>query len=514
MVVTETTCFLCHFKTGGEVDKATFDKLSDCQTCHKWEKTNTHVLPSTQEYHLNLIERNVSCDRCHSQTLVGDGFVPRETCFSCHWDNERLDKIGETTLLHSTHIKERKIECVQCHLQIQHKIQRVASDSELRCETCHTGTHNEQVALFTGRVPSVVGAPSPMYEAGLDCAGCHVFHSGLVGDAPESENGEAQIARPQSCETCHGAGYDRLLKLWQEGADAKALEFERDLNRVARAVRNTSSAKREAAAPPLDAATSTLHIVRVGKPVHNLIFYDQVIRSGYEKLQEALAASGANLSLPAYNAVSSVPGQCANCHTGVEQVTTRFEDYSFSHERHVVENGVTCSTCHSNVARHGQMILSRQMCNDCHHREATQPESAVTCESCHTEAASIYSGTYLDRDVPDYMFAEEVSCVDCHNQNGRIVRPQVAVCLDCHDEGYDQDAANWQSEIDGLIQEVSMLIDANRLSAAQQNDSLVRQARDVLRNLETGAARGVHNYELTSELLLELKKGLEPPSQP
>jgi hypothetical protein len=146
-----------------------------------------------------------------------------------------------------------------------------------------------------------------------------------------------------------------------------------------------------------------------------------------------------------------------------------------------------------------------QSCNNCHHRSTTE----ISCENCHAEAAAIYSGNYLDRDTPDYMFDEEVECADCHVPNGSVVRPQLAVCLDCHDEGYDQDALEWQNELSGLMQDITRLIDPATAPRALRGSPEFQQARAVLNDFAKGAATGVHNYELTSEVLIELKTRLE-----
>jgi hypothetical protein len=145
-----------------------------------------------------------------------------------------------------------------------------------------------------------------------------------------------------------------------------------------------------------------------------------------------------------------------------------------------------------------------QNCNSCHHK-ATPPE--VTCESCHEETAAIYSGTYLDKDVPDYMFSEEVECVDCHIPDEKVIRPTVASCLDCHDEGYDSDAEEWKSEVTGLMEEVRSLM--ARVPRAGHSNAAYTTADRVLADFEKGAAAGIHNYELTSEVLLEVKSDLE-----
>jgi nitrate/TMAO reductase-like tetraheme cytochrome c subunit len=496
--VTETTCFLCHLKPEGNIETAEFERASDCRTCHVWDSVTVEQPTEITAFHEEVLSRGLECNQCHSKTIVGDGFVPHENCFGCHSEQDRLDKIDEIELLHRKHIAENKIECVQCHLQIQHKIQRVNMEQELDCATCHRQTHREQVMLFTGEVGNGERAPSAMFAAGLDCAGCHVFHEDAVGADDE------RIAEPQSCENCHGKGYNRLLRLWKEGANASLADFGRTIRSVESAARNAGSTARNKAEPFLDKAKKVLHVVQTGKPVHNVTFYDQLIRSGYAELESAVTTANLRVTVPEYRRAPTVPGECANCHAGIDQLSVEHEGLTFSHEIHVDMQGVTCGTCHSNAVRHGQVVLTMQNCNSCHHKE-TPPD--VTCESCHEETAAIYAGTYLDKDVPDYMYSEEVECVDCHVPDDNVIRPTIASCLDCHDEGYDTDAEEWKTEIEELTQQVQSLMSG--LPRASRSNPAYTKAASVLADFDKGAAGGIHNYELTSEVLLEVKEELE-----
>ncbi|MBT8401811.1 MAG: TonB family protein [Rhodothermia bacterium] len=497
ITVTETSCFLCHMKKPESgLDLVDFERASECTTCHRWDSLTVPVPTEISTFHEDVIDRGLECDQCHAKTVVGDGFVPPENCFSCHSDQERLGKYDEIELLHKAHISDNKIECIQCHLQIQHKIQRVSAGSDLDCSSCHRRTHREQVMLFTGDVGSGESQPSAMFEAGLDCAGCHVFHEELV------EAGTERVAQSQSCENCHGQGYNRLLRLWKTSSERNLAEFGRFIRAVDASVKSRGSQARSEAEPHLEEAKSIQHLVDVGKPVHNVTYYDQLIRSGYDYLRKAAAAANVSVPLPEYRA-TAVPGQCANCHAGIESAETPFGGKTFSHELHVVEQGVTCKSCHSSAVKHGQTILTPETCNSCHH-QATPAE--VSCESCHEDAAAIYSGEFMGEDLPDYMFEEEVECVDCHIPDDHVVRPTSAVCLDCHDEGYDEDAEEWKTEVNELMTEVRQLLAQSR--EAEGDAAGYDDVENMLRRIESGSAGGIHNYELTSEMLLDARKQL------
>jgi TonB family protein len=535
MVVTNTTCFLCHFKKGDEVEPEEFARLSDCETCHNWDRDvvvdsvnvpqghaesgtasagiipvhgnesnaiaaaapdSDRDLPSIRLFHQDLIARGVQCNQCHSSTIVGDGFVPRENCVSCHSDPERLERFDDTELLHRMHISENKIECIRCHLTVQHKIQQPTIEDQLDCATCHRDTHREQVMLFTGNVPSGQGTPSPMFDAGLDCAGCHVFHGDLIG--PEGE----RIARPQSCESCHGPGYDRLLRQWQRSAQISLIDFGDAITATERAVLQAGPSASEEVESHLQRAKQILHLATVGKPVHNVTFYDELLRVGYGDLREAVDKSDADMALPEYRSTTLVPGECANCHTGIERLESNFRGLQFSHDVHVAAQQLECSTCHSNVIRHGQVTLSQSECNSCHH----SPQIENACASCHVESAEIYAGTYMGQDLPDYMFEEDVTCDDCHGGPGSVARPEPSICLDCHDDGYDDDARDWQTEVAELTGEIR-----RALATGVDIDADVRErATRIVADVEKAGAGGIHNYELSVELLVAVRDNLKP----
>jgi len=151
------------------------------------------------------------------------------------------------------------------------------------------------------------------------------------------------------------------------------------------------------------------------------------------------------------------------------------------------------------------VIMSMPTCNSCHHREDRLAES--TCESCHEEVASIFRGTFEGRDMPDIMADAEVECADCHLSSGEVHRPELTVCADCHDEDYPEMGAEWAAEVTGLIDEVGSLLDG--LTAAQRATPEVERIERIRQALIRSGAGGIHNYEMSSGLLLEARRTLQ-----
>lgn len=508
IVVTETSCFLCHLKTSDNPEYLENPKLGNCKTCHDWNSVPKEHLADFRFDHTTVMKRGLECTKCHSSTIVGDGYVPRDNCSSCHFESERLDKYDDPELLHRVHISQNKIECTQCHLRIQHKIQRITADSKLECETCHTSTHAEQLELFTGKGGhGLEGPPNPMLEAGLNCSSCHLFHDQLIGQA------EVKRASPKSCEGCHGKGYDHLLRLWGESAETKLDSLSRDINRVERSIASVSSSKKAEATAEVNEAKYAAHLLDVGKSVHNVRFADQLIGTSFQKLNDALSIVGAGYQLAGWDTATVVPSECANCHAGGEVITATFNGLAFSHQNHVVDRALPCKTCHSNANKHGELIVTKQQCNACHHNPARVAD-IDNCSTCHEKENAFYAGTYLGRSSPALMQEEGVACADCHGTGADIKRPQPTVCEDCHDSDYAAYPAEWKSDVAKLAGEVRTLL--GLVPENQRGSSTYVKAQQLLADLGQGAANGIHNYDLTLELLSDfrndLRRGTAPPS--
>jgi hypothetical protein len=204
--------------------------------------------------------------------------------------------------------------------------------------------------------------------------------------------------------------------------------------------------------------------------------------------------------VPTFQPTSTIPGDCANCHTGVERVTTNFQGMQFAHEKHVLDQGIACSTCHSNAVEHGELVLSPASCNSCHHK-AGGPVAGVTCETCHQTAAAIFNGTYLAQDTPDYMSDGGVVCEDCHRPAEDVVRPVLAQCADCHDDDYIEYGQEWRDEISSLLDELAGLL--NAVPTAQRSSDVYTGARQILADFRKSGANGLHNHELMLSVLEE-----------
>ncbi len=202
ITVTLDTCFVCHFK--GMVHGRDHEVLGGCTTCHPAPKQQIR-LATGYFNHKEYIDRGVGCYNCHSDSIKGDGEVPRQVCLNCHNTPAQLARYGETNFIHMNHVSKRKVECYSCHIQIQHSLapEGAIPMKETSCNRCHTQTHAGPDEMYRGiggrGVPEM---PSPMFRAQVDCIACHQFKE--HDELRAAVSGQTYVAAQKSCDMCHG----------------------------------------------------------------------------------------------------------------------------------------------------------------------------------------------------------------------------------------------------------------------------------------------------------------------
>jgi len=502
ITVTSSTCFLCHFKG---LDS---EAQPSCTHCHEAPVQTPER--SVSYDHTQVVERNIDCHKCHGKMVVGDGAVPMENCEDCHFQRDRLAYYNDTDFIHNKHITEHKVECERCHLRIQHKSVSRSHDVKPDCHSCHPDYHQAQEMLFLGTGGrDVADTPNPMFASGLNCQACHVFHQNLGSFQPA---GETFTAGAASCEPCHGAGYGGLLAAWSDSTQKRLNLVGRDIRQVekelARVDSTTESGKK--ALEVLENARFNYQLVEYGKSVHNITYSDKLLLAARQDLQKALDGAGSKYRLAAYPWSNQVvPSECANCHSRIEETRVEvFEGLQFDHGRHIAQDSLTCRNCHSNMRRHGEMVMPRETCIACHHRE--ENIGGVNCAPCHRTQESIYAGTALEAGLPDMMSAGGVECSGCHlDQQGQVARPTGKNCATCHDESYAAMLEEWQKSTGELMAQLGALLERARAAGlTAQSNSAMSRAVQIQKLFNTDGSRGAHNYQLADQLLGTAVEGL------
>ena len=126
------------------IHQKVFDIELKCTSCHmhyRYPETTSHLyVPPGVCYHCHLLDRKEdtgttvgNCYTCHFQedientigttVTIGNGDVPIERCFSCHWDAKKFD---DAKYQHDVHVSNYQdftkpgIACIECHEPIRH----------------------------------------------------------------------------------------------------------------------------------------------------------------------------------------------------------------------------------------------------------------------------------------------------------------------------------------------------------------------------------------------------------
>jgi nitrate/TMAO reductase-like tetraheme cytochrome c subunit len=414
IAVTAATCLLCHFK-----DQQGGQETARCTLCHPVPDKVIRQGGLTFN-HSDVSRFGMDCTGCHSPPEEGtNGAVPRERCVTCHNEPDRLKEYENGDLLHRMHVTEHKVDCLNCHLEIQHVGPPRIEQAVTACHTCHEQGHSPQLNLYTGvGGRGVQPMPSAMFLAGIRCEGCHIEIPG--------QTGHVRKATDVACMSCHGPSYRKIYFDWKAETDRRTLALQRQVDETARAAG-------PAGQPALREAGHNLDLVARGRAVHNVAYAYALLEKSREELGAFRSSRGLSpLPGPWKGAPYSSP--CLRCHQGVESVAGTIFGRHFSHEPHVARAGLECSLCHRTheERERGEVVrFGESGCESCHHREPVGE-----CFSCH--------GSVLERKVKsfrgefDHAFHVRDAgqgCPDCHAlAAGGPVSLKKENCATCHPE--------------------------------------------------------------------------------
>ena len=486
--VTETTCFLCHFK---DIDPVKENKMNRCTKCHTPPFKKSGETEKVLYDHKFVLEKKIECQKCHGEMVVGDGTVLKVRCNNCHFEKEKIKQFDNTELMHKNHITDHKIECDQCHTDIQHKSIARTDFVKPDCNSCHPDFHKTQLDLFTGKTGrGLPEHPSPMFTAGLNCQACHVYHKDADGF---SGKGESMVAKGESCDSCHGKGYSQLLDSWKSQSDKKLSQLLTVLSFANNILnKNTERTNYVPAKLKVDDAVYNINLVKFGLPIHNISYSNILLTKAYDFIVDALKDIKYKGKIPEFNRDTNIdPGQCSNCHADIENRVKKIFDWDFTHKTHITDQKLKCDKCHSNEAGHGQLIIHKQDCMSCHHKE-NEEKKDLSCKNCHDSQYALYYSIipHTTYKTPNIMF-EDVACMDCHrDDNDKLYKPDKTVCTKCHEDKEYEDMFNeWKSNGLDIINKLKNKVKVEKLRKGDP-------AYDMLKLLEKDGSKGIHNPEL------------------
>ena len=171
MTVTESTCFLCHFK----------------DVPSQRRPGSLHPLPSDPHGGIRLGWRREVPSRPGLREGRRLRELPRRSdprqWRSAAWSAARSATTGKTIcsgledkdFMHKTHVTDHKVDCMSCHLTLNHSLDphKIATAAS-QCAACHPNQHQQQVAMLEGSGARLIPPhPSNMTAARIACFTCH-----------------------------------------------------------------------------------------------------------------------------------------------------------------------------------------------------------------------------------------------------------------------------------------------------------------------------------------------------
>jgi len=419
LTVTVTTCAICHFK-----GQALNQDTGRCRLCHEVPEKVVSA-EGTPFDHSQVKRLDMDCRTCHSAVVRGTGEVPKDRCLQCHND-ERLEKYGDKELLHKAHVTDHKVDCIACHVEIQHgtppasaRIAQAAGD----CAACHGPGHSVQQSLFAGiggrGVPRM---PSAMYLAGVTCEGCH--DPSLV-DLPRTEVASVHIVRASevSCMSCHGPKYLGIYKSWQQGLAQRTAAMRHELDANAAVAGSTAYAD----------ARHNVALVEQGHGVHNVNFAYALLNKAHDQINDARHAKGLGAIAKPWAEIAPGSANCISCHQGIEKKGGPFAGYAFEHSPHLERARLECAECHRPHSERPESEVVRfgpEGCITCHHRPTAT--GSIDCSKCHGDVRTKTVNSYRGEFSHAAHLEQGLECASCHDARSGDPRPSPAKCRDCH----------------------------------------------------------------------------------
>jgi nitrate/TMAO reductase-like tetraheme cytochrome c subunit len=277
MTVTATTCFLCHFK-----DQPFDEGLSACTRCHQIPAKEYDLGGGVKFTHELAYKKGVECANCHRDVIRGNGEVPRERCQVCHNREGDLARIKDHAFIHAKHVTEHAIDCLNCHLRIEHSFDKdKIAHSAADCAACHPNHHQEQIAMFEG----LGGKTIPAHAGGMlvTRVGCQSCHRLKEVSATGSVLWKASAG---VCAMCHEAAEVGKLQAYHAELRASLPVLEASLQRAAKAVVAAKlPTDREALLnKEIAAIGSDLSFLQIGNDIHNIHYAGKLNRALLERI--------------------------------------------------------------------------------------------------------------------------------------------------------------------------------------------------------------------------------------
>ena len=290
MAVDKRTCFLCHFKdriTGTAPVPQQF-----CLDCHD-APTEDIELDGQTFNHTAYVEQKVDCQRCHIDSVEGQGAVEPNACLQCHEETSLPTITADRQSLHNIHVTENKVDCYRCHADIKHGAHTTKNQVKFACDQCHSDLHTGPRELYAGiGGRGVDDMPSAMYKAQVDCIGCHLEENS--DDDQALIRGTVMRPTVKGCVNCHGDMGKDFFDMWKEYMAEGIAETSIAVSsaRSTLDLSDTGAAGYAEAEQLVQDAEYNLNFVNNGKGIHNFNYSMELLSKARDDAAAAIALLG------------------------------------------------------------------------------------------------------------------------------------------------------------------------------------------------------------------------------
>ncbi|HYG58289.1 MAG TPA: ammonia-forming cytochrome c nitrite reductase subunit c552 [Symbiobacteriaceae bacterium] len=354
------------------------------------------------------------------------------------------------------------------------------------CGGCHSGAVNEGIVTVT-------------HEAGIGCEACHgPGRDHILGRGDRSKITASTMAS-ETCAQCH-SGYNQLpdSTRWAKGyrPGVAIEEFEGFAGR---------------AYTPGEAPVFL-------DDDNHLEQYPQWKASGHANATNLLIARG-----PTYLARQ----ECIYCHSANAGFLIA-DGVKFEPEKHLVNDGVTCVSCHVSHGSENEASLKMEpqaLCLSCHSvARGGEPVAQIgTTRAPHSPQGDMLQGISAIGVSPTKGAHSGVGCIDCHMSEGnhmmKVIKPSDAMatenrvdsCTACHkgSSAVSRDIylSLWQETIQARL--ASLQADVTKIEAALKanpnvlgsNKAAFENARANFWYVQKDNSNGAHNFEYAIKIL-------------
>ncbi len=513
LTVHDTNCFICHYYKAGPKgeEECVSCAVGGCTSCHIEPKGDIKV-KGWSFNHRKYIERGVTCEKCHLNVVQGDAHVPEGKCVECHNEPMILSTKYTSQFIHKKHVTDHKIECSNCHTPLRHEIGQIPTLTHFatNCDKCHSKEiHLGPRELYRGSGGiGVPDSPSLMFATNVDCIACH--RKGEESQAALHTTKYAEKAMGEACVDCHGEGFDDALKHWKSFLSKAENETNQRIFNVQRSLYDFEktaggSGEFKKAQNLLNEARHNYSLVLLGKGVHNVEYAMKLLNVANNRTEQAMGIIDKSYKPMEFKTQVT----CTTlCHVGLERRAVPFGDIKFSHNTHVIGNGLRCSDCHSPRENHGKTFMTN--CADCHHGKQIKK---VRCEDCHVSVKRLVQGKggIGVKERPSNKL-DVVECIDCHRgvaaKRKDTFDTMKKRCIECHDQSYGEMAVQWKTASEELLKKLTPKIaqvkeEIDRIEKRGGHTFVYRKLfgeAEFNYNLAKNG-KGVHNLDYTEELL-------------